>query len=1123
MAANSGPLSVQIEIQASVEDLQRKLRAVTSELKSIGGAGGSAFSSAEASAESFQQKLRSTIGRFSALWAAFKATQGLGAVLFEGVKFNALMEDARLGIAALITAQGTLTSASGKQLEGQEALNAAWAISDEQVQKLRISGLQTAATTEQLTAAFQDAVGPGLAAKLTFDQIRQLTVLTVQAAGAMGVPMSQLNQEIRSMLSGTIDRNSRVAKVLNIDNADIQKWKAAGVLFEKLHERMASFSAAGERSMGNWTTIVSNIKEATQILLGAMTLEPFREMKNVLNDILTTIVDVKTANLNAAMQDVVTMGKDLVTALGGAAAALLRGFIQLLKDMGAWWVQNRVAANNFLSDLGSFITSVLGPFFGILKGLISAMASFALWFSALPEPVKAANIALLVFVVGIQKLLSIGPNVVTGLGMMGGAFTKLQTVVAYTSEFGLKGFGYAIASMMNPVGIVIALVAALAVGMMYMSGAAGRATDALLRVAGAARENSEKFGTLAKDIMEYEDKIKKAKPGSEELRNLLAQQGVAMKQMLAVSPSFLRYLAEEAEHEDGLARAIARANRERRRTLELQARILETELASTQSDIKERETKGGGDRTGLGVLTDTVFKYGATLNSQKESAQKLAGELNNVRTTLRGIMADEQAMKDGTFGKIGSNFTPRAPKEDEGKAAKALEHQKSLNEANLFIEEMRAKAMERLTIREQEAYKLKQLEIQETRMLGAIETDKSLTVDERNRKSVELKQAYEMAKVKIVDDANRRIEEIEASTSAKVEILEADTLDRRILKLRKAFDDANAQRAREGLSQFDAAQLEARIAVETTRFVNGEVEKLKKGLKDLEEEKGRALNFTEQKAALVELAEKLGISQMAVRQLTDELETQRLRTTSWKEGMLAGVREFVTQVTDKFQMLKTAATLVLSGVTSAFAKGIEGMLTGQMNLSQGMKAIWKGIVSAVASAIAQLMAQWIVGIIAAKLFKTSLASSAMAAAAAQQMAAAASIWAAYGGIPFVGPALAVATIALMNGSLAANAAIAKGISATGRAVGGVVSGPELTMLGERGPEIVAPLNDFQDFVKSFSRPNVQQLAVASGERGASPPSMSFPNAMFLGSENETRKMLKNLFKELSDEFSKEKE
>jgi len=194
-------------------------------------------------------------------------------------------------------------------------------------------------------------------------------------------------------------------------------------------------------------------------------------------------------------------------------------------------------------------------------------------------------------------------------------------------------------------------------------------------------------------------------------------------------------------------------------------------------------------------------------------------------------------------------------------------------------------------------------------------------------------------------------------------------------------------------------------------------------------------------------------------------------TGTAQQGFFDGMQQYLQKQGTTFQMWAQGVQQMLQGVTSAFAAGIAGILSGQMSLSQGMKTIWKGIVQAVIQAIAQLIAKWIVMTVVKKALGIEEAATDGGRTAGALTTAAAQTWAAYSGIPFVGPALALAQISLMyasmGASMAASEGIGVGVAATARKVGGRVDRPEFTLLGEAGPEIVAPESDFRDYTRSI--------------------------------------------------------
>jgi hypothetical protein len=202
-------------------------------------------------------------------------------------------------------------------------------------------------------------------------------------------------------------------------------------------------------------------------------------------------------------------------------------------------------------------------------------------------------------------------------------------------------------------------------------------------------------------------------------------------------------------------------------------------------------------------------------------------------------------------------------------------------------------------------------------------------------------------------------------------------------------------------------------------------------------------------------------------------------TGTAQQGFLDGIQTYIQRQGTIFQQWSQAAQQMLHGVENAFSRGFQGILSGQMSLSQGLKSIWQGITGAIIQMLAQLAAKWIVTAIAAKIFKDSASAAAKDNAVAQQESAASTLWATYSGIPFVGPAIAAAFIAMMNASLVANAAGAKGI--VGAAEGGWFDRPTMTMIGEgKRPELVVPDVAFKDFAANLSANILAQERQAQG-------------------------------------------
>lgn len=208
------------------------------------------------------------------------------------------------------------------------------------------------------------------------------------------------------------------------------------------------------------------------------------------------------------------------------------------------------------------------------------------------------------------------------------------------------------------------------------------------------------------------------------------------------------------------------------------------------------------------------------------------------------------------------------------------------------------------------------------------------------------------------------------------------------------------------------------------------------------------------------------------RQIEREEAEERRRvleaTGTAQQGFLDGIDQYLVRQGSTFQQWAQASQQLLQGVENAFARTMQGILTGQLRGTQILKSLWQGLSGAIIQVLAQMVAKWLVATLAAKIFKDTASDAAKENAVAQQQAAASTLWATYAGIPFVGPALAAGFIALMNASLIANSASAKGI--VGAAEGGWFDRPTLTMIGEgKRPELVVPDVAFKDFATNLAR------------------------------------------------------
>lgn len=192
----------------------------------------------------------------------------------------------------------------------------------------------------------------------------------------------------------------------------------------------------------------------------------------------------------------------------------------------------------------------------------------------------------------------------------------------------------------------------------------------------------------------------------------------------------------------------------------------------------------------------------------------------------------------------------------------------------------------------------------------------------------------------------------------------------------------------------------------------------------------------------------------------------------------------VKETVQNTKTLDTVVKTLQTGFGSAFAN----ILTKAQTFSQAIGGFFKSMATTVLNAIGQIIArtllnqaitvaanhkiidserakqlQQLLGIPISKAVTETTKEKAQADDAGIAPAtgkAAADTFEAHAGIPFVGAIIAAALVLVMLATMS---------KAKGRAVGGLVGekGPELTMLGEKGLEVVAPEHDFKDWAKGL--------------------------------------------------------
>ena len=279
-------------------------------------------------------------------------------------QYNKTIEDTRIGLATLTYSMHEFSDVQGNAVSGQRAYQVALAGSATLQEKLRIQGLETAATYEQLANAFTQSYVPAIRAGFDEQQVLDFTVAATQAASAMGIPMQQLGEEVRSILSGSMTQiNTRLKPLMDqagLTNAKLRELAETGGLFEAVMAAMSGATLGAAEATGSMSVRLSNLYDAVQQILG-IGLQPFfQQLKD--GALLATEALFKV--------------QDNVIIWNEAAMRSVYGAGQVMGQM----VEKTIELTGVIADSISWVRRFAGEH-DILTGAMGQAAETALWLS----------------------------------------------------------------------------------------------------------------------------------------------------------------------------------------------------------------------------------------------------------------------------------------------------------------------------------------------------------------------------------------------------------------------------------------------------------------------------------------------------------------------------------------------------------------------------------------------------------------------------------------------------------------------------------------------------------------------------------------------------------------------
>ncbi len=168
---------------------------------------------------------------------------------------------------------------------------------------------------------------------------------------------------------------------------------------------------------------------------------------------------------------------------------------------------------------------------------------------------------------------------------------------------------------------------------------------------------------------------------------------------------------------------------------------------------------------------------------------------------------------------------------------------------------------------------------------------------------------------------------------------------------------------------------------------------------------------------------------------------------------------FIEEVKNKFQGLGEIIAEIAQTFVSSFASAFKDLIIGAKDFGDFFTAVIDSVRDAVLTMMGKMIAQWIMNFLLGRILGIKKSTTDIAAATASAMAWAIASQAVLGPLGLLtGPALAASYAGLIAATT--TPVLAGALALPTFAEGGIVTEPTLLLAGEKGPEMIVPLTDY---------------------------------------------------------------
>ncbi len=419
--------------------------------------------------------MKGMLGAAAIQGAVTRIAGGMARMVKSAAQYHNFMDQTRIG---LRTIMGQVEQVNGKAL----GFAAAGGLARQEFEKIRMMAVATTATTGQMFEAFQGVYGPLRAAGAEMKDIRDVTVNTVHAAGALGVDLKQAGRDIQLMARGTAGMDTKLFVALRSMGAITATTKEFNTALpveraKMIQEALSGFAEAGDAAAASWGGVTSTfggvVEELRAMLMSPMFVMLAKNLRK-LNDLILkhwdTIKAVLTVfgrmlanvvkravDIGVSAYDAILQHWDEITAAIESAVAKLKSMVPFLKlAAGAFLAMKGASlvggAGALLAKGGGSIMGAVGGAGGAISGAVGGMgtALMGAFHAVLTQGFMGALMS------GFGALMTvIGPFLV-GLAVIGGlivfmtyywdqisaVFARIMPVLAFIAQQFIMIGGY---------------------------------------------------------------------------------------------------------------------------------------------------------------------------------------------------------------------------------------------------------------------------------------------------------------------------------------------------------------------------------------------------------------------------------------------------------------------------------------------------------------------------------------------------------------------------------------------------------------------------------------------------------------------------------------------------------